>query len=108
MGHESMFVDMEADVNVEKITKEEKTILEEAMDIIYGQRKTDYGTALKNMQDTADLWSVQLQTKVTWQQVVQCMIQVKMARLVTSPNHRDSYVDIAGYAGVYDKAHRGE
>lgn len=29
------------------------------------------------------------------------MIQVKIARLLNTPNHRDSVVDIAGYANTY-------
>jgi hypothetical protein len=29
------------------------------------------------------------------------MGQVKVARLIQSPSHRDSVVDIAGYASVY-------
>ena len=29
------------------------------------------------------------------------MIQVKIARLLVTPNHRDSLVDIAGYANTY-------
>lgn len=98
----------EEEILEKTLPESDKKLLTIASELIYGHRKTDYGTALQNMQDTADLWSVQLRTKVTWQQVVQCMIHVKMARLINSPDHFDSYVDIAGYAGVFDKANRGE
>jgi len=36
------------------------------------------------------------------------MVGLKMARLVNSPDHEDSWVDIIGYAGVWDKMRRGE
>lgn len=29
------------------------------------------------------------------------MVQVKIARLLNTPNHRDSIVDLAGYANTY-------
>lgn len=34
--------------------------------------------------------------------------RVKIARLRNSPDHRDSWLDIAGYVGCWDKIQRGE
>lgn len=87
---------------------ETKTLLTEAEAIINGPRAKDYGTARENMERIAELWSPILGTDVTPEQVILCMIQVKAARLCHTPDHRDSWLDIAGYAGVYDKMRRGE
>jgi len=83
-------------------------LLEEAQRIINGTRKTDYGPARENHELIAQFWSAVLGKPVTAEQVVLCMIGVKMARLCYSPEHRDSWVDIAGYVGVKSKMNRGE
>ena len=54
----------------------------------------------KNFKDIADGWSLILKTEVTREDVALCMAWVKMARLAKNPNHKDSWVDIAGYAGL--------
>lgn len=54
----------------------------------------------ENHQRIADIWSVVLQQPVTPEQVALCMAGVKMARLVQSPDHEDSWLDLAGYAAV--------
>lgn len=64
------------------------------------QRGEVYGPMPVNMQRTADLWSVLLSRKVTAGEVAMCLIAVKLARLVQSPDHVDSAVDIAGYAAA--------
>lgn len=46
----------------------------------------------------AALWSVLLAAPVTAAQVAQCMIALKLARLMHNPRHLDSWVDVAGYA----------
>jgi len=43
-------------------------------------------------------WSTLLQVEVTPAQVAQCMIALKLARLMHNPRHLDSWVDVAGYA----------
>ena len=83
-------------------------LLVEAQRIINGARKTDYGDARENHEKIAEFWSAILGHEVTAEQVVLCMIGVKMARLCHSPEHRDSWVDIAGYVGVKSKMNRGE
>jgi hypothetical protein len=45
---------------------------------------------------------------ITPEHVVLCMIQVKVARMCNSPDHRDSMMDVAGYAGCWDKIRKGE
>ena len=83
-------------------------LLKRASAAVYGERQSSYGPAKENHERIAALWSVILGVEVTWQQAIQCMIAVKLARLINSPDHGDSYVDIAGYAAVWDKAQRGE
>ena len=84
------------------------TILDEARNIIYGERQKVYGPSRPNHERIAAHWSVILGIPVSAEQVVLCMIGLKLARLGNTPDHRDSWVDIAGYVGVYDKMQRGE
>jgi|TARA_R110000744_G_scaffold319613_1_gene425910 hypothetical protein len=64
------------------------------------ERGAEYGDASTNTQRIADMWSVILKTEVAAENVVLCMIAVKISRLIESPKHEDSAVDIAGYAAV--------
>lgn len=82
------------------------SILLRANDLINGDRQADYGDARENLQRIADLWGTVLGIEVTIEQVCLCMIQLKAARLVKSPKHEDSWIDIAGYVGLIDKARR--
>lgn len=84
-------------------------ILHEADALINGQRQQDYGDKLENFSQIAMLWQGTLARKlapgvsITPEDVALCMMQVKIARLAKSPDHRDSVMDVAGYAGCYDK-----
>lgn len=75
-------------------------ILNTASELINGERDRVYGTPLENHQRIAGIWSVILGHRVTAQQVALCMAGVKMARLVESPRHLDSYVDGAAYMAI--------
>lgn len=82
------------------------TILQEA-DAIAGQdRSRDYGHPRDNHQRIADIWNVQLGKKlsepITAREVALCMIGLKLARLINSPNHMDSMIDVAGYVKCWD------
>lgn len=83
------------------------SILKDAELIIAGQRQEDYGDKRQNFSQIAMLWQGLLATKlqstkaITPEDVALCMIAVKMARLTKSPDHVDSLMDIAGYAGCY-------
>lgn len=79
------------------------SILTEAEALINGARQEQYNHPFDNFSQTAELWSPILGVDVTPEQVALCMIQVKISRLCHSPTHRDSQVDIAGYAGTYEK-----
>ena len=75
-------------------------VLESAIELITGDREADYGEARKNFTDIAALWSVVLGVEVKAWQVAACMDQLKLARAIKTPTHRDSWVDKAGYTGL--------
>lgn len=79
-------------------------VLTEAHELIHKDRQESYGTAAENLGQTAALWSALFGVEVTAHQVALAMILVKVARTSKS-HHRDSLVDIAGYAGCADMAH---
>ena len=77
-----------------------KSILEEALEIIHGDRNRDYGHALDNHNCTADLWSSYFCSgRFTAEDVCFMNILQKISRARTSDViTRDTLVDIAGYA----------
>ena len=77
-----------------------KEILNKAESLVNGPRAKEYGDAHENHARIAQMWSVLLNKPVTIQQVYQCMVAVKLARLVVTPNHEDSWIDICGYGAL--------
>lgn len=77
-----------------------ESILQEAQRIIYGERQKDYGHPLVNARRIAAMWSIILGHDVTPEQFCLCMIGLKLCRLAHKPDHRDSLVDIPGYAAM--------
>ena len=80
------------------------TVLAEAQEAVFGARQTNYGHPRVNFQRIADLWSVIVGTAITPEQTGLMMVCLKIARLMETPDHRDSYVDIAGYAQATARA----
>ena len=60
-------------------------------------RGENYGNVRENHQRIAALWSVVFDQRVTPEQVVLAMTCLKVARLMETPSHEDSWVDICGY-----------
>ena len=75
-------------------------VLERGVELITGDRETDYGEAHRNFADIAALWSVTLGTTVEPWQAAACLSQLKLARAIKTPTHEDSWVDMAGYVGL--------
>ena len=75
-------------------------ILTTAETLINGDRAKDYGDAAENFQRIADLWSPILGVDVSATQVALALTQLKVARLITSNGHTDSWVDAAGYIAL--------
>jgi len=86
-----------------------KSMLQQADDLINGQRQKDYGDKLRNFTQIAMGMQMVLAAKllpgaiITANDVALLMIQVKIARLAKSPDHKDSQIDVAGYIGCMDK-----
>lgn len=83
------------------MTEVAETILEEAARLTTRDRHAVYGHPAEDFARTAALWQTILGVEVTPYKFALCMMAVKMSRLVESPEHRDSLVDIAGYANCY-------
>jgi len=80
-------------------------LLDEA-DAVIVQRAAAYGPASDSMAAIAARWSLTLGITVTPAQVVLCMIDLKLARLAHNPQHRDSVLDVIGYAALLPEIDR--
>lgn len=74
-----------------------ENILDEAWDLVHGDRGAAYGHPLDDFSKTARLWSVVFGTDVTPEQVALAMACVKISRELNQ-HKRDNLVDLAGYA----------
>jgi hypothetical protein len=74
-------------------------LLNEAIDAVT-VRGSAYGDCYTNHKRIADLWTIILGCQVYPEQVAPMMVCLKLARLIETPEHQDSYVDIAGYAAT--------
>lgn len=79
-------------------------ILEEADNLINGDRAADYGDVSENFERIARMWGAYRGQYFDRHDVAQMMILVKVARQATG-YHRDSNVDIAGYAALDEQCH---
>lgn len=83
------------------------SLLQQAELTINGARQQEYGDKLANFSQISMLWTALLARKltspITPEDVALLMINVKAARLAHKPDHKDSWLDIAGYSGCADK-----
>jgi hypothetical protein len=75
-------------------------ILNAASDLINGQRAKDYGDAYKMHRRIGAGWSEILGVNVTPAQVALCMVWLKISRLIETPDHLDSFVDLVAYGAL--------
>lgn len=80
-------------------------ILDHAAQVLE-MRAEVYGPADTSLQAIAARWSLTLGRPVTSAQVVLCMIDLKLVRLTHDPTHRDSLVDVIGYAALMPEVQR--
>jgi hypothetical protein len=74
-------------------------MLEEAADIISGQRDAQYGGPEDNFGRIAKIWSVILGIDISTEDVAMMMVGLKVARFANNSGFQaDTWVDIAGYA----------
>ena len=74
-------------------------MLEHAASLV-DRRRREYGEPSSFVRAVAQRWSLTLGTSSARQQVVLCLIDLKLARLARDPKHFDSIVDVAGYGAV--------
>ena len=75
-------------------------VLENAKQLVNKDRAEVYGDSKINHDRIAKLWSVILGKEITSQQVIMCMTALKLARLVETPDHTDTWTDICGYGAL--------
>lgn len=77
-----------------------RDICNRAADLVNNDRLEVYGDAEVNFRETGALWAVVFGHDVTPEQVALCMSLVKVARLIKSPDHADSWTDGVGYLAL--------
>lgn len=88
-------------------------VLDTAAALVSVDRQATYGHPLTNHERIARLWTARLYEKLLPgvelepEDVSALMRLAKEARLIQTPGHVDSLVDIAGYAEVEARIHRG-
>ncbi len=90
-----------------------RTLAAEAAKIVTGSRRSAYGTPERNFDRIAALWTAYLDMRMSTpsdsntvpsrfivepRDVAAMMRLMKEARLIETPDHRDSFVDLVGYA----------
>jgi hypothetical protein len=73
-------------------------VLDEASKIVNGERANTYGGPEQSFETIAKLWGSYFGTVYRPTDVAIMLALLKIARLKNSPAHRDSWVDLAGYA----------
>lgn len=67
---------------------------------VFDERGKTYGPAASHWRDVANVWSGIAGTVIPADTAIKMMIALKLLRLKETPNHRDTIIDIAGYAAV--------
>ena len=83
------------------MTREE--IIKQVEKCILNDRQNTYGSPEDNFQTIANYWNEYLGIKddffkLSARDVAVMMLLLKVARIKSSPNHVDNYVDAAGYS----------
>jgi Domain of unknown function (DUF6378) len=82
--------------------KRKRALLDDAIAACTGDRHLSYGKPEANFRRIATLWSAWREIgkpgPIEPWEVAGFMILLKLARLAPTPDHRDSWLDIAGYA----------
>ena len=78
--------------------------LDKAEEYIGGPRNKEYGNAKENFYRISQILNAiledKLKSKLTEEDVAQISIGIKLARLRHTPDHEDSWIDIAGYSAL--------
>jgi len=92
-----------------------RSVLMEAADLVDGDRNNQYGDPIGDFRCTADMWSAYLRRRddvpanfaLSPHDVAAMMSLLKISRIGWSPQKRDHWADLAGYAACgFDCAER--
>lgn len=83
-------------------------MLRQAIKLTAGDRNKTYGPPYQNMKQTAELFNAYLRNRplarlgqeLDAHDMAVFMILAKISRIAKTPNHEDSWTDIAAYAGI--------
>ena len=78
------------------------TILQEALDTVE-ERQEVYGHPIIMAERVSSMFFEMTGIDLSPGQCIQFMMAMKLARLVETPDHRDSWLDLAGYVEVLDR-----
>ncbi len=79
-----------------------KSLLEEATEIVNGSRENDYGSAFDNMKHIADIFNTITGRDLTPEEVVLLNVSQKLSREIYK-HKQDNLVDLIGYIEVLNK-----
>lgn len=88
---------------------EPRSILDEAREIVHGDREQTHGSPDHNLRAIAKIWSALLRDRlrdgddVTPQMVCLMMAGLKLARASNRPSHREHALDVAGYMALMER-----
>ena len=85
--------------------------IDEARDIIYGDREKTYGSPARNLTAVATMWQAYLSVLLDKtgdihllpEDVCAMMALLKTARFANDPTHRDNSVDAIGYWALIER-----
>lgn len=77
-----------------------KEYLKLASKAVSGDRDKQYGHPPYSLHRIAEFWSVYIGVELTNHDVALMMAMLKISRAQISPEHEDSYTDIAGYGAI--------
>lgn len=75
-----------------------ESVLNSAKEIVLGGRDAEYGGPEDSFKTIASFWSAYRGEFYSTADVALMLALLKVARLKTNPTHRDSWIDLAGYA----------
>lgn len=76
-------------------------LLQEALELVKGDRNETHGDARAQLGQTAALWAVYLGVSITAEQVAVCNILQKISRSCHGKPNIDNPRDAAGYSGIW-------
>ena len=89
---------MISEIDIRDMESTRASVLNEANKIVNGERASTYGGPEDSFKTIGDLWQAYAGVAFSPSDVAIMLGLLKVARLKNSPNHRDSWVDLAGYA----------